>query len=39
MWQDPEFWKKYENRSAEVTVGPSDTQNVQLRVILENEMK
>jgi hypothetical protein len=39
LWQDPDFRKKYENRSAEVTVGPSDTQNIQLRVILEDEMK
>jgi hypothetical protein len=39
LWQDPEFRKKYENRSVEVTVGPSDTQSVQLRVILENEVK
>jgi protocatechuate 3,4-dioxygenase beta subunit len=39
LWQDPDFRKKYEKRSAEVTVNPSDTQNVQLRVILEDEMK
>jgi hypothetical protein len=39
LWQDPEFRKKYENRANEITVGPSETQNTQLRVIAAEEMK
>ena len=39
LWQDPDFRKKYGNRATEVTVGPRETQNVQLRVIPAEEMK
>jgi hypothetical protein len=39
LWQDPDFRKKYENRGTEVTVGPSEIQNVQLRVIESGYMK
>ena len=39
LWQDPDFRKKYENRATEVTAGPRETQNVQLRVIPVEEMK
>jgi hypothetical protein len=39
LWQDPEFCKKYENRGHEVTIGPSEMQNVQLRVIAAEEVK
>ena len=37
--QDPEFRKKYENRATEIKIGPSETQNAQLRVITAEEMK
>jgi protocatechuate 3,4-dioxygenase beta subunit len=37
-WQDPEFRKKYEGRAKEITVGPSETQNAQLRAIAAEEM-
>jgi hypothetical protein len=33
VWQDPAFRKSYENRATEVTVAPSETQNVQVRAI------
>ncbi len=39
VWQDPEFRRKFESRATEITVGPSDTQNAQLRVIAVEEMK
>jgi len=39
LWQDPEFRAKYEKRATEITVGPSETQNVQLRAIAAEEMK
>ncbi len=39
LWPDPEFRKKYESRATEITVGPSETQNAQLRVIAAEEMK
>lgn len=39
LWQDPEFRKNYEGRATEVTVGPSETQNVQLRVIAVQSIK
>jgi hypothetical protein len=39
LWPDPEFRKKYESRATEITVGPSQTQNAQLRVIGAEEMK
>jgi hypothetical protein len=39
LWPDPEFLKKYEGRAAPVTVGPSETQTVKLRVIVAEEMK
>ena len=39
QWQDPDFRKKYEDRSSEVTVGASETQNAQLRVIPVEEIK
>jgi uncharacterized GH25 family protein len=38
LWQDPEFRKKYESRAKEITVGPSETQNVQLSAIAAEEM-
>ncbi len=39
LWPDPDFRKKYETRSTQVTVGASETKAVQLRVILAEEMK
>jgi uncharacterized protein (DUF2141 family) len=39
VWQDPEFQKQYENRATEITVGPSETQSTQPRVIAADEMK
>jgi hypothetical protein len=39
LWQDPEFRKNYESLAAEITVGPSETQNTQLRVIAADAMK
>ena len=39
LWQDPEFRKNYESRATEITVGPSETQNTQLRVIAVEAMK
>jgi hypothetical protein len=39
LWQDPDFRKKYEDRAAEVTVGPRKTQTAKLRVIPAGEMK
>jgi carboxypeptidase family protein len=39
VWQDAEFRKKYESRSEEITVGPRETQNAQLRLIPVEEMK
>ena len=39
LWQDPEFRKNYESRATEITVGPSETQNAQLRVIAVDAMK
>jgi protocatechuate 3,4-dioxygenase beta subunit len=39
LWQDPEFGKDYESRATEITVGPSETQNAQLRVIAVDAMK
>jgi len=39
LWQDPDVRKKYENLSTEVSVGPSETEAVQLRVIPAEEMK
>jgi hypothetical protein len=39
LWQDPEFRKRYEGRSTEVTVGPGETQTVQLRIIPAEAMK
>lgn len=39
LWQEPEFRKTYEDRSAEVTVGPRQTQTAKLRVIRADEMK
>ena len=39
LWQDPEFRKNYESRVTEITVGPSETQNTQLRVIAVEAMK
>lgn len=38
VWQDPEFQKKYEDRANEITVGPSETQNVKLHLIAAVEM-
>jgi hypothetical protein len=39
LWPDPDFRKKYESRATEITVGPSETQNVQLRQIAAEETK
>jgi hypothetical protein len=39
LWQDPEFRKKYESWATEITVGPSETQTTQLRLIAAEEMK
>ena len=39
LWQDPDFRKNYEKHASEVTVGPSETQNVQVRVIPIEAMK
>jgi Carboxypeptidase regulatory-like domain len=39
LWQDPEFRKNYESRATEITIGPSETQNVQVRVIAVDAMK
>jgi protocatechuate 3,4-dioxygenase beta subunit len=39
VWQDPAFWKKYESYAAEITVGPSETQSIQLRVIPTAEIR
>jgi protocatechuate 3,4-dioxygenase beta subunit len=39
LWPDQEFRKKYEDRATEITVGPSETQTAQLRVIVAEEMK
>lgn len=39
LWQDPEFRKKYGSRATEITVGSSEVQNAQLRVITAEEMK
>jgi uncharacterized protein (DUF2141 family) len=33
LWEDPSFRKSYESQAAEVTVGPSETQTTQLRLI------
>ena len=38
-WQDPAFWKEYESYSAEIIVGPSETQTTRLRVIPATEIK
>lgn len=39
VWQDPEFRKPFEKRAVEVTVGPSETKTVQVRVIGSDQMK
>jgi hypothetical protein len=39
LWQDPEFRKDYESRATEITVGPGEPQNAQLRVIAVDSMK
>jgi uncharacterized GH25 family protein len=38
LWRNPEFRKKYEDRGTDITVGPSETQNVQLHAITMEEM-
>ena len=38
VWQDPEFRKRFESQGKEVTVGPSEAQDVQLSVIAAEEM-
>jgi protocatechuate 3,4-dioxygenase beta subunit len=38
LWRNPEFRKKYEDRGTEITIGPSETQNVQLHAIAVEEM-
>jgi len=37
-WQDPEFRRKYESHAAEITIGASETRNVQLVSIPAEEM-
>jgi hypothetical protein len=39
LWQDPEFRKKYDARSAEITVGPGDNKNLQLQAIAAEEIE
>lgn len=39
LWQDPEFRKQYDARAAQVAVGPSETQGVQLKVIPESAIQ
>ncbi|HTW64021.1 MAG TPA: carboxypeptidase-like regulatory domain-containing protein [Bryobacteraceae bacterium] len=39
LWQDPEFRKKHDGRSMEVTVDPGETQHVQLSIIPAEDMK
>ena len=39
LWQDAEWRKNYESRGTEVTVGPGETQNAQLRVIAAGALK
>lgn len=39
LWPDPDFRKKYESSATEITVGPSETQNVRLHLIAAEEMK
>ena len=39
LWQDAGFRKSYESRATEITVGPSETKNAQLRVIAVDAMK
>lgn len=39
VWQDPGFGKKYETRAGEVSIGPKETKNIQLRVIAADEIK
>jgi len=39
LWPDPEFRKKYEGRATEITIGPSEAQSAQLRVIATDEVK
>ena len=36
---DPEFRKLYSDRATEVKVGPSESQNAQVRLIVAEEMK
>lgn len=38
LWQDPDFRRKYESKAQEITVGPNETQKVQLRAIAAEEM-
>jgi hypothetical protein len=38
IWQDPEFRGKYESHAKEVTIGPSETQDLRLRAIAAEEM-
>ncbi|MBN9661430.1 MAG: carboxypeptidase regulatory-like domain-containing protein [Acidobacteria bacterium] len=39
LWHDPEFRKQYDARAAQITVGPSETQSVQLKVIPESAIQ
>ncbi|MGC4054800.1 MAG: carboxypeptidase-like regulatory domain-containing protein [Paludibaculum sp.] len=39
LWQNPEFRKQYDARAAAITVRPGETQNVQLKVIPEGEIR
>lgn len=39
QWQDPAFRKKYEGQATEVAVGPSQTENAKLQVIVTEAIK
>lgn len=39
LWQDPEFRQKFDSRATEITVGPSEVQSAQPRLIPVEEMK
>jgi protocatechuate 3,4-dioxygenase beta subunit len=38
LWQDPDFRRKYESKAKEISVGPNETQELQLRAITAEEM-
>ena len=39
LWQDPEFCKKFGTHAKDVTIGPNETQDVQLSIVALEEMK